>query len=66
MVIKDSDKLNLPEAPDFMSEVPKYTMQEMMEICEKMLPFWNKERLKSPPVLVKRDDFTLCSKEEKS
>ncbi len=48
MALKDSDILNLPEAPDFISEPPKYSVNEMIKICEAMLPFWNAERFKVP------------------
>ncbi len=36
--------LNLPDAPDFMSEPPRYTVAEMIVLCEKMLPYWNVRR----------------------
>ena len=48
MTLKDSDILDLPEAPDFISSPPKYTMEEMAQLCEKMLPYWNKERYSRP------------------
>ena len=50
MTLKGDDILNLPDAPDFVSESPKYTVTEMAKICEKMLPYWNKLRYsKSEP-----------------
>ncbi|MCB0339839.1 MAG: hypothetical protein KDD53_09555 [Bdellovibrionales bacterium] len=48
MPLKDSDILDLPEAPDFISKPPEYTVSEMIEICEKMLPFWNSVRYSKP------------------
>lgn len=44
MVIKKEDILNLPEAPDFISRPPEISHKEMIQICEKMLPYWNKIR----------------------
>ncbi len=49
MALKDSDILNLPEASDFLSEPPRYSVSEMIQICEKMLPYWNKIRAAHPP-----------------
>ena len=49
MALKPSDFLNLPDAPDFISKPPQYTAAEMVQICEKMLPYWNRIRLASPP-----------------
>lgn len=48
MTLRDSDILNLPDAPDFISKPPEYTLQEMIELCEKMLPYWNTERYSKP------------------
>jgi len=42
--LSEKDILNLPEAPDFISEIPKFTHSEMIQICEKMLPHWNRIR----------------------
>ena len=57
--IKDSDNLNLPDAPDFISEPPRYTHEEMIEICEKMLPYWNLKRYAEPPETIERESFVL-------
>ena len=46
--LKDSDILDLPVAPNFISEAPQYTLTEMFMICEKMLPYWNKIRYSKP------------------
>ena len=43
-VLPDDLQLILPDAPDFISEPPKYSLLEMIEMCEKMLPYWNKKR----------------------
>ena len=49
MPLKESDILNLPDAPDFISLPPQYSVSEMIAVCEKMLPFWNRQRLENPP-----------------
>ena len=51
--------LDLPDAPDFISKPPVYTHQEMIAICEKMLPYWNEQRLKNPPPLPVGEAFEL-------
>lgn len=51
--------LNLPDAPDFISEPPKYTVSEMIQICEAMLPYWNKIRYSQPPPVNICDEFIL-------
>lgn len=48
MTLRDSDILNLPDAPDFISRPPDYSLAEMIALCEKMLPFWNKQRYSNP------------------
>jgi hypothetical protein len=57
--LNPSDLLNLPDAPDFISEPPKYTVTEMAEMCEKMLFFWNKERFLNPPLPIHIEPFIL-------
>ena len=59
MTIKDSDILNLPDAPDFISESPSYTASEMIEICEKMLPYWNAQRYSLPEAEFLFEEFKL-------
>jgi len=60
MTLRDSDILNLPEAPDFISEPPRYSVSEMIELCEKMLPYWNEIRYsKAEPEFV-GSAFSLC------
>jgi len=48
MPLRPTDILNLPDAPDFISEPPKYTVSEMARMCEAMLPHWNKIRYSKP------------------
>ena len=42
--LPESMDLNLPDAPDFISEPPKYTLNEMIILCEALLPYWNRQR----------------------
>ena len=48
MPLRPTDILNLPDAPDFFSEPPKYTASEMVQMCEPMLPYWNRIRYSKP------------------
>ena len=48
MTLKDSDILELPDAPDFFSQPPRCTLAEQIALCEKMLPYWNKLRYSRP------------------
>jgi hypothetical protein len=48
MSLRDSDILNLPDAPEFISKPPVYTLEEMIRLCEKMLPYWNRLRYSKP------------------
>ena len=59
MTIQDVDDLNLPDAPDFVSETPRYTVAEMIAQCEKMLPFWNSIRYSKPEPIIFCDPFVL-------
>ena len=43
-MIKESDLLNLPEAKDFISEPPEIGQEQLIHLCEKMLPVWNELR----------------------
>jgi hypothetical protein len=38
MALKDSDILNLPDAPDFISKPPEMTLIELIAPCEKRCP----------------------------
>lgn len=64
MTLKDKDILNLPDAPDFISEPPRYTAQEMIELCEKMLPYWNKIRYSKPEPRFVGEAFTLVEEKD--
>ncbi len=57
--IKDSDDLNLPEAPDFISKEPVRDISEMIRSCEAMLPYWNKLRITRPLPVRKMEPFKL-------
>ena len=59
MSLKDEDILDLPEAPEFMSEAPKISHKEMIAICEKMLPHWNRIRYSKPEPEFLGEAFTL-------
>ena len=48
MKLKESDLLDLPDAPDFISTPPQYTAAEMAALCERMLPYWNAQRYSKP------------------
>lgn len=48
MALKENDILDLPDAPDFLSKAPVYSAEEMIEMCEKMLPYWNAHRYSKP------------------
>ena len=58
-VLKESDILNLPDAPDFISEPPEMTLDEMIACCEQMLPYWNEIRYSKPEKKIVRDEFVL-------
>lgn len=64
MTLKDSDILNLPEAPDFISKPPVYTAAEMIKICEPMLPYWNRQRNSSAVLTVDIPPFSLEEESE--
>lgn len=58
----NSDGITFPDAPDFISRPPQYTLAEMIKLCEKMLPFWNRERYKEGSRYnkpVKMEEFKL-------
>lgn len=68
MPLKDSDILNLPDAPDFISKPPEMTMDEMIALAEKMLPYTNALRYSKPEPPIMMEAFVLDSsiEEEKS
>ncbi len=59
MTLRDSDQLDLPEAPDFISHPPAFSAGEMIELCEKMLPYWNKQRYAQEEPAFAGDAFRL-------
>jgi len=59
MTLDDRDDLNLPVAPDFISKPPQYTLEEMIRLCEKMLPYWNEIRYSKPEPEFRGERFTL-------
>ena len=58
-MLKDSDLLDLPDAPDFISEAPVYSLKEMIRICEGMLPYWNSLRYAQPEPEFLGGEFSL-------
>jgi hypothetical protein len=60
MTLRDSDILNLPDAPDFISEPPAYSLAEMIQLCEKMLPYWNALRYSKPEPPFVGEAFSLA------
>lgn len=59
MTLRESDILNLPDAPPEVSEPPRYSMEEFISLCEKMLPYWNKERFSKPPAPFVGEPFRI-------
>jgi hypothetical protein len=59
MELRPTDILNLPAAPDFISEPPKFTASEMARMCESMLPHWNKTRYSKPAPRFVGEPFRL-------
>ena len=59
--LPDNLILNLPDAPDFISKPPEYTVAEMIKICEALLPYWNKRRFVDGenPLEIMPEDFVL-------
>ncbi|RMG42637.1 MAG: hypothetical protein D6719_05985 [Candidatus Dadabacteria bacterium] len=52
--------LDLPDAPDFISLPPEMTVEEIIKLCEEMLPVWNKKRFERIDLLpVWEEDFYL-------
>ena len=59
MVLRENDILNLPEAPDFISASPSYTLAEMIKLCEPMLVYWNQQRYSKPEPEFVGEAFSL-------
>jgi hypothetical protein len=65
MALRETDILNLPDAPEFISRPPTYSIAEFISLCEKMLPIWNQQRYASPMPPRKGEPFRLLEMEEK-
>lgn len=53
---------DFPDAPDFISEPPKYTLAEMIKLSEKMLLYWNKKRYEEGSIYLEKvemEEFVL-------
>lgn len=59
MTLKDKDILNLPNAPDFISEEPHIGFNQMISMCEKMLSELNKNRYSKPDEEILGEPFVL-------
>lgn len=64
MTLRDEDILDLPDAPEFISRPPVYSLADFIALCEKQLPYWNKIRFVSPPPLPPGEPFRLVDDEE--
>jgi len=49
--------LNLPDAPDFISTPPRYSLAEMIKLSEPFLPFWNRQRAQLVEKLTPIEEF---------
>lgn len=54
-----NDDLILPDAPDFISEPPAYSADEINKLNEKMLRFWNEIRYSKPEEEIISEPFVL-------
>jgi hypothetical protein len=66
MALKESDILNLPDAPDFISKPHPLTSNQLLQLAEKMLPYWNKIRYSKPQPEFIGEAFSLADEEEDS
>ena len=64
MTLRESDILNLPDAPDFISMPPQYSWSEMIAMCEPLLPFWNEQRYSKPEPPFIGEAFQLFNKHD--
>lgn len=48
MAIKESNLLELPEAPEFISKPPTYSFDEIIRLSIPLLPYWNEQRYSKP------------------
>ena len=58
-IIPENDLLDLPTIPPGMSEPVKYTWTEMFLMCEKILPYLNKNRFEKLNLATPVREFTL-------
>lgn len=58
--------LSFPDAPDFMREPVVFTATEMAQMCEPLLPFWNKKRYAQPDPPFIGEAFSLFDHEEEA
>jgi hypothetical protein len=65
MALRETDILNLPDAPEFISRPPTYSIAEFISLCEKMLPIWNQQRYAAPMPPCEGEPFRLLETEEK-
>jgi hypothetical protein len=54
-----AQNLVFPDAPEFMAEPVQFSATEMAEMCERMLPIWNKQRYAKPDQKFVGEPFTL-------
>lgn len=59
MPLQESDLLDLPEAPDFISDTPQLSMDQLIALAEKMLPYSNSQRYSKPEPPFVGEAFTL-------
>ena len=52
------DTIELPDAPGFISKPPRYELEEMITLCEKLLPYWNQQRYSKPEPPFIGEEFT--------
>jgi hypothetical protein len=56
--------LNLPDAPDFISTPPRYSVAEMIKLSEPFLPFWNRQRAQLVEKLAPIEEFRFIEDSE--
>jgi hypothetical protein len=64
VALKDSDILNLPDAPDFQSAAPALSLNELIALCERMLPYTNAIRYSKPEPQFVGEAFRLYTEEK--
>ncbi|MCC6221276.1 MAG: hypothetical protein IT291_08570 [Deltaproteobacteria bacterium] len=48
MTLRDDDLLDLPEPSELISAEVELTLDELIALCEQMLPYWNEIRYANP------------------